>query len=184
MGEVSSRPTCGLVRSRMWSLKSPTQSTLSSKLVSPTHYFSNEKIWPLWVDGLSSQSTGSSMRSGMQNLKCQITPRSILVSLSFDFLILAIFQGWTEITTNPRCTQKGVASNFHTVQDTELHKGLNERYFQGDQVSRRNFWKNNFDEDDAVDKFSKIAPISTWISLVQNLKILLKLIRMRPLTAL
>ena len=55
------------------------------------------------------------------------------------FLILAILRGWTEITTNPRCTQKGVASNFHTVQDTELHKGLNERYFQGDQVSRRNF---------------------------------------------
>ena len=39
----------------------------------------------------------------------------------------------------------------------------------------------NFDEDDVADKFSKIEPISTWISLVQNLKILLKLIRMRPL---
>ena len=60
-----------------------------------------------------------------------------------------------------RVSQKGVASNFHTVQHTELHKGLNERYFQGDQVTRRNFRKMNFDEDDVVDKFSKIAPIST-----------------------
>ena len=39
------------------------------------------------------------------------------------------------------------------------------------------------DEDDVVDKFSKIESISTWISLEQNLKILPKLIRMRPLEA-
>ena len=39
----------------------------------------------------------------------------------------------------------------------------------------------NFDEDDIVDKFSKITLIQIWISLLRNLKILLKLIRMRPL---
>ena len=37
----------------------------------------------------------------------------------------------------------------------------------------------NFDDDDDVDKFLKIETVSTWISLVRNLKILLKLIRMR-----
>ena len=53
---------------------------------------------------------------------------------------------------------RGFASNLHTVDATELYKGSFESPFHDNQVTRRDFLSMNFDDEDVVDKFSKIEP--------------------------
>ena len=60
---------------------------------------------------------------------------------------------------------RGLSSNLNAVEPTELYKGSFESPFQGNQVTRRDFWSMNFDDEDVVDKFSKIEPNLFWISL-------------------